>query len=161
MAWFLNEELEPYEYGDAVKQGAEFPNDDHTPYPTLEAAETAAQVETAVAAVTVTQKMQADLADQARADFDKAYARLATTTWPALEIRGEDAFCPYGCGPVDGEYGVVEVDCAIRWNPASIDPSDKSLAVNQADSEFETLHYMVTCCNRPVDLPKDWDTSWS
>lgn len=113
------------------------------------------------------------ITDQAEAKaryalVDATIAQLTLSAFPqpvltqvgTFEDPEEVLVCPW-CGKhMPQSDGIINVDCAIRWNYGTYDPDTEVVDIREGEKQFDTMAYLAACCETPIDLPDGWDESW-
>ena len=113
------------------------------------------------------------ITDQAEAKaryalVDATIAQLTLSAFPQPVLTEVGTFedpewvlvCPW-CGKhMPQDDGIINVDCAIRWNYGTYYPEDRGVAIHQGDGNYDTMVFLAACCETPIDLPDGWETSW-
>jgi hypothetical protein len=107
---------------------------------------------------------------------DATIAQLTLSAFPQPTLQQVGTFedpewvlvCPWCKSHMSCEDGIVEVDCAIRWNHGDPQPDAErgtpggggTLRIKEGEKNFDTMVYLAACCETPIDLPEGWESSW-
>ena len=121
------------------------------------------------------------ITDQAEAKaryalVDAVIAHLTLSAFPQPVLTQVGTFedpewvlaCPWCKAHMPQEDGIIEVDCAIRWNYGTYEADavrsaggrGGTVSISQGDGNYDTMVYLAACCETPIDLPEGWESAW-
>lgn len=109
--------------------------------------------------------MKIDKARRLITDVDKGLDKAlgATTSLvPALIItKHGNVRCPW-CKKKVSADGVINLDCAIRWNRGEFvsDTDGGRFIFSDGEKNFDTFGYMTECCMALVAIPEGIEEVW-